>query len=147
MRNKKYRLWKLLLLLAGITLVCLLSGLLLFDGFEKIFALSGSGICFLVLILYTTLYFEVQADRIIVRQGVFSRNKAYESSFRKRVFMFEDINDITVEGKKIVWVKLKDGNSVSFDINGCFCKNKIIGLIYEVRAQIKGYEQQYVNKN
>ena len=83
-------------------------------------------------------------DTIIVNQGVCSLNKAYESSFKQRIFLFEDIKDITVEQKKIVWIKLKDGNTVSFTIISCFHRDEIIGLIYEVRAQIKGYEQQYI---
>ena len=98
-----------------------------------------------VIIILSFLYFEVQADRIIVRQGVACLNKAYESSLKKRVFLAEEISDIYVEGKKIVWIKLEDGNFLSFSLDGCFRKNEIIGLIYEFRAQIKGYEQQYVN--
>ncbi len=54
------------------------------------------------------------------------------------------ILDICVEQRKIVWITLKDDTSISIPIQGRFRRNEIIGLIYEVRAQIKGYEQQYI---
>ena len=115
------------------------------SSLERTIILVGSGLIVLVAIFLFPMYFEVQMDRIIVRQGVWSSNKSYESSgYKKRVFMFDDIKDIEVEGKKVLRIYLKDGNNVGISIMGYKRKNEIIGLIYEVRAQIKGYEQQYI---
>ena len=125
-------------------LITLVLAIIKQDKVVVIFSIVGSIVIVSVLILCLTRYFEIQEDRIIVNQGVCSLNKAYESSFKQRIFLFEDIKDITVEQKKIVWIKLKDGNTVSFTIISCFHRDEIIGLIYEVRAQIKGYEQQYI---
>ncbi len=147
MRNKKYRPWKTVMIILACILVMLITLVLAIIKQDKvvvIFSIVGSIVIVSVLILCLTRYFEIQEDRIIVNQGVCSLNKAYESSFKQRIFLFEDIKDITVEQKKIVWIKLKDGNTVSFTIISCFHRDEIIGLIYEVRAQIKGYEQQYI---
>ncbi len=146
MRNKKYRSWKIIMVLWVIAMACVVF-LILFptSSLERTIILVGSGLIVLVAIFLFPMYFEVQMDRIIVRQGVWSSNKSYESSgYKKRVFMFDDIKDIEVEGKKVLRIYLKDGNNVGISIMGCIRKNEIIGLIYEVRAQIKGYEQQYI---
>ena len=146
MRNKKYRPWKNIMVLWVIAMACVVF-LILFptSSLERTIILVGSGLIVLVAIFLFPMYFEVQMDRIIVRQGVWSSNKSYESSgYKKRVFMFDDIKDIEVEGKKVLRIDLKDGNNVGISIMGCIRKNEIIGLIYEVRAQIKGYEQQYI---
>lgn len=111
---------------------------------ERIFLIVAGTSLVVINIIISFLYFEIQSDRVVVRQGVFSRNRAYESNFKKRVFIFDDIKDIEVEGKKVLRIYLKDGNNVGISIMGCIRKNEIIGLIYEVRAQIKGYEQQYI---
>ena len=111
---------------------------------ERIFLIVAGTSLVVINIIISFLYFEIQSDRVVVRQGVFSRNRAYESNFKKRVFMFDDIKDIEVEGKKVLRIYLKDGYDVGISIMGCIRKNEIIGLIYEVRAQIKGYEQQYI---
>jgi len=146
-RNKKYRPWKTVMIILACILVMLITLVLAIIKQDKvvvIFSIVGSIVIVSVLILCLTRYFEIQEDRIIVNQGVCSLNKAYESSFKQRIFLFEDIKDITVEQKKIVWIELKDGNTISFTIISCFHRDEIIGLIYEVRAQIKGYEQQYI---
>jgi len=144
LRNKKYRQWKLIIMMGAFALLASVSIIFASEKWEHVFLISCTSVFILVDILLFPLYFTVQSDSIIVMQGVFSRNRAYESSFKKRVFIFEEIEDITVEGKMLVWIKLKDGNSITFSIQGCFRKNEIIGLIYEARAQIKGYEQQYI---
>lgn len=146
MRNKKYRSWEIIIILWVIAIACVVCLILLpTSSLDRIIILVGIGFLVLVTIFLFPMYFEVQMDRIIVRQGVWSSNKSYESSgYKKRVFMFDDIKDIEVEGKKVLRIYLKDGNNVGISIMGCIRKNEIIGLIYEVRAQIKGYEQQYI---
>ncbi len=144
MRNKKYRPWKNIVILTFFIILSFICLIWASERWEKIFLIVDAVLFSIIDLLMFFLYIEIQEDRVIVRQGVFSRNRAYESSFKKRVFMFDDIKDIEVEGKKVLRIYLKDGNNVGISIMGCIRKNEIIGLIYEVRAQIKGYEQQYI---
>ena len=144
MRNKKYRPWKNIVILTFFIILSFICLILASERREKIFLIVDAELFSLIDLLLFFLYIEIQEDRVIVRQGVFSRNRAYESSFKKRVFMFDDIKDIEVEGEKVLRIYLKDGYNVGISIMGCIRKNEIIGLIYEVRAQIKGYEQQYI---
>ena len=145
MRNKKYRPWKLTVILCAIVIGFALEVLLLpLETWERILLIACLTITVIISIPCSLLYIEVQSDRIVTRLGVGSLNKAYQSSFKKRVFMFDDMIDICVEGRKILRICLKDGSNVGISIDGFFKKNEIIGLIYEVRAQIKGYKQNYV---
>lgn len=144
MRNKKYRPWKNIVILTFFIILSFICLIWASERWEKIFLIVDAVLFSIIDLLMFFLYIEIQEDRVIVRQGVFSRNRAYESSFKKRVFMFDDIKDIEVEGEKVLRIYLKDGNNVGISIMGCIRKNEIIGLIYEVRAQIKGYEQQYI---
>ena len=144
MRNKKYRQWMSIIILSVFIIIAVVGTLLTQKKGERIFLIVAGTSLVVINIIISFLYFEIQSDRVVVRQGVFSRNRAYESNFKKRVFMFDDIKDIEVEGKKVLRIYLKDGYDVGISIMGCIRKNEIIGLIYEVRAQIKGYEQQYI---
>lgn len=144
MRNKKYRQWMSIIILSVFIIIAVVGTLLTQKKGERIFLIVAGTSLVVINIIISFLYFEIQSDRVVVRQGVFSRNRAYESNFKKRVFIFDDIKDIEVEGKKVLRIYLKDGNNVGISIMGCIRKNEIIGLIYEVRAQIKGYEQQYI---
>ncbi len=144
MRNKKYRPWKNIVILTFFIILSFICLIWASERWEKIFLIVDAVLFSIIDLLMFFLYIEIQEDRVIVRQGVFSRNRAYESSFKKRVFMFDDIKDIEVEGEKVLRIYLKDGYNVGISIMGCIRKNEIIGLIYEVRAQIKGYEQQYI---
>ncbi len=143
MRNKKYRSWKGILIVIGLGIIEIVLGIILFSGFKRICCIIFGSITISSAILFFIQYFEIQNDRIIVR-GANSLVKNYDSSFRKFVFMFDEIKDICVEQRKIVWITLKDDTSISIPIQGRLRRNEIIGLIYEVRAQIKGYEQQNI---
>ena len=71
MRNKKYRPWKNIMVLWVIAMACVVF-LILFptSSLERTIILVGSGLIVLVAIFLFPMYFEVQMDRIIVRQGV-----------------------------------------------------------------------------
>ena len=143
MRNKKYRLWKTMTIIIVIMVFVTASYVLTSELWEKIFIIGFDTILIISVLLMLSIFLEVESDRIVVR-GVASINKAYDSTFRKQIFMFDDIKDIEVEGHKILRIYLKNGYNVGISLTGYFRKNEIIGLIYEVRAQIKGYEQQYI---
>ena len=114
------------------------------EMWEKVLLIASGIVLIIIGIIIFPLYLEVQSDRIVTRLGVFSQNKAYESSFKKRIFMFDELLDIYVENRKILRLQLQDGTFVSVSLGGFFNKNEIIGLVYEVRAQIKGYEQNKI---
>ena len=147
MRNKKYRCWKLILILTVVAISGFIAIPFLKERIEKILLLVCDLVLIVVAIILFPLYLEVQSDRIITTLGVFSTVKKLESSFKKRVFMFDDISDICVEGRKILRIYFKDGNQVGISIDGSFRKREIISLVYEARAKIKGYEQQYVTND
>lgn len=141
MRNKKYRSWGLVLVLLAFSIFFFLLLFLATTREDKILlTVCGSGI-FLVMLLILPLYVEIKDDRIVASCGIGSPNKKYRSSFKKRVFMLDDMSDISVEGGKLIWIHFKDGNSVSIPLVGILQKTKLTGLVYEVRAQVKGYKQ------
>ena len=108
MRNKKYRPWKNIVILTFFIILSFICLIWASERWEKIFLIVDAVLFSIIDLLMFFLYIEIQEDRVIVRQGVFSRNRAYESSFKKRVFMFDDIKDIEVEGEKVLRIYLKD---------------------------------------
>lgn len=127
-------------------IVAFITSLLPFVKWGKIVIIALGAILIMLIPTILPQFLEIQTDRIIAR-GTNSLNKAYNRSFKKCVFIFEDINDVYVEANKIFWICLKNGDNVSIPLNGHINKKEIIGLIYEVRAQLKDYEQQYVTND
>ena len=109
---------------------------------EKILLIvCGSGVAVGILVLFP-LYLEVQDDRIVTRLGVTSLNKKYRGSFKKHVFLFDDLRDLYMEeDKKTVHLTFKGGESATFSIAAFVKKEEIIELLYEARAQIRWFDQ------
>lgn len=146
MRNKKYRIWKVFLICIVLAICTFLISFLIGERWVKIILIVCSAVLMFCAPIGVIQYIEIQSDRIITR-GSNSLNKAYNRSFTKCVFMFNDILDISVAAEKAIWIQLKDGSNVTVALGGFFKKKEITALIYEVRAQIKGYEQQYVTND
>lgn len=140
MRNKKYRLWKAVILLIIIAIAELVIPIFLTETWKKIIFIVIGTLLIAFVPIVILQFFQVKSDRIIAR-GTNSLNKAYNRSIKKCVFMLDTLTDIYVEADKIIWLCLKDGTNVSISLGGFFKKREIVGLIYEVRAQIKGYTQ------
>ena len=126
MRNRKYRAWGLISFLYGFGIVAILLGILVFNGFGQVFMLIVGPIAIVIATLIAPMYFEVQEDRIVVFQAVFSTSRMYRSSFKKRIFMFDEITDIY----------FNDGNRVWFAVERLFIKKQIEELINGIKNQI-----------
>lgn len=87
MRNRKYRAWGLISFLYGFGIVAIVLGILVFNGFGQVFMLIVGPIAIVISTLIAPMYFEVQEDKIVVFQAVFSTSKMYRSSFKKRFYV------------------------------------------------------------
>lgn len=137
MRNKKYRCWKIILMFVIFAILDFILITLLKERSEKILVLVCGIILVAGIIMFFPLTLEVKDDRIITRIGIESLHKEYRGSFKKHVFMIDELRDIYVEKNKTVHMTFKGGKSATFSIMGFFNKSEIINLIYEVQDQIK----------
>ncbi len=94
-------------------------------------------IAIVIATLIAPMYFEVQEDRIVVFQAVFSTSRMYRSSFKKRIFMFDEITDIYLyENNTEIVICFNDGNRVWFAVERLFIKKQIEELINGIKNQI-----------
>lgn len=136
MKNKKYRPFKLWIILIAAVLLGIIATVA-FNGWLKILVLVCTSALFLVLILCLTYWFEVKEDRIIIRHGISSYDKQYRSNFKTRTILFENIAciDLRNSGRDVV-IGLKDGKAILFTISGYSHRNEIVKLVYEIKKQI-----------
>lgn len=137
MRNKKYRPVKLWIILISCIILFAFLGIFLLDGWEQIIMLIGVGLITIGMALTFTYYFEVKADRIIIRHGLSSFNKKYRSSFKTRIILINEINSIDLsDWEKAIVINLKDANSIYFPISGYFHHSEIVKLVYDIKKQL-----------
>ena len=137
MRNRKYRAWGLISFLYGFGIVAILLGILVFNGFGQVFMLIVGPIAIVIATLIAPMYFELQEDRIVVFQAVFSTSRMHRSSFKKRIFMFDEITDIYLyENNTEIVICFNDGNRVWFAVERLFIKKQIEELINGIKNQI-----------
>lgn len=141
MRNKKYRTWGLALILLAIALLAFVSSLLVESSAEKILSIVCGAVILLGVLLMLPLYVEIKDDRIVTRFGVTSLHKEYKGSFKKHVFLFDDLRDLYIEDNKTVHLVFKGGESATFSISAFINKKQIIDVLYEARTQIRWFDQ------
>ena len=116
MRNKKFRGWFLILILVVFAAVSFVAFPFVESLEEKIMLISCGSLFIIGVLLLLPLYLEIKDDRIITRLGVTSLNKEYRGSYKKHVFMFDDLRDLYIEDNKTVHLVFKGGESATFSI-------------------------------
>lgn len=141
MRNKKYRAWFLILILVVFAAVSFVAFPFVESLEEKIMLISCGSLFIIGVLLLLPLYLEIKDDRIITRLGVTSLNKEYRGSYKKHVFMFDDLRDLYIEDNKTVHLVFKGGESATFSISAFINKKQIMNVLYEARSQIRWFDQ------
>ena len=145
MRNKKYRPYKLWLILIGVLLIAFPVAIFMDEGRLRITMI----LCLAILVVFTplcfTYKFEIKNDRVLIRHALSSFNKQYRSSFKTRTIFINEmrtiyIDDISINKFKVndirVRIVLTNGTEISFPISGYFNHREIRALIADVQKQI-----------
>ncbi len=114
----------------------IMSCLTIFQKVERIFCLISGILVFCAWLIVAPFYFEIKENKIVVFQGIMSSNKELRSSYKRKEYLFEEMNDIYVNNKEHIFIRLKDGNVIRFSIMGCLRKNEILDVIQKIRAKI-----------
>lgn len=134
---KKYRPFKLWIILLSIIVVGALLGGFLMDGWKRVLILVCTSIMFIVFILCATYYIQFQTDRLVIRHGLSSFNKSYRSNIKTRYILFSDIKNILInESSKYVIINLKDENNIMLSLKGYFKIDQIVSEFRKIDFEL-----------
>ena len=134
---KKYRPIKLWIILLILIAVGVLLGGFLMEGWKRVLMLVCTGVILIVFLLCTTYYIQFQTDRLVIRHGLSSFNKAYRSNMKTRHILYSNIKNLSINhSKKYVIINLKDSNNIMFSFNGYFKVEQIVSEFKKINNEI-----------
>ena len=134
---KKYRPIKLWIILSILIAVDVLLGGFLMEGWKRVLMLVCTGVILIVFLLCTTYYIQFQTDRLVIRHGLSSFNKAYRSNMKTRHILYSNIKNLSINhSNKYVIINLKDSNNIMFSFNGYFKVEQIVSEFKKINNEI-----------